>query len=496
MEYSAFTTPAWYYRQHKKLCWVLGASLIILFVLFKLLFPHPNFMPDSYGYLDAARDNSPISTWPIGYSMFLRIESVFSRNDMVLVAFQYFFLQGCILYFLFGLAHLLQISRRLLAILAFIFVLNPATLLIANYVASDALFTALSLLWYCLLLQLWVHPSSRLLWVQAVLLLLLFTIRYNALYYPAVALVVLVFTRLPWKQRLKGGVLMFLLLGLFIAKNKWEYKKLTGIAQFSPFGGYMLGGNALFMYSRLPNDKEPPAAKFAALHSLVNHHMDSLRKAPKRPDSAMGVYYIWQGPLLQYTTKTYQKDTVTAFDTRWATMAPFYREYAAALIKKHPGAYMQYFMLPNAGYYFNPPSEFLNIYNQGKDSVGRSAKNWFGYKSRALKAVIRKNTITDYIAVVNTLFNIVFMGCMLGWVLLKGYKVSHIKFSRSLLLLLLLIGGNLLFSVSLAPIVFRYQLLFFVLTITFGCLLFLELAGMDKKEKASSPSALQLQAFV
>lgn len=493
MEYSAFTAPAFYYRRHKIIFRWLAICLILWFVLFKLLFPHPNFMPDSYGYLGAAKDNPPVDTWPIGYSMFLRIESAFTRSDIVLVALQYFFLQATILYFLFGIAHVLQMNKRLLYVLAFLFSLNPVTLLISNYVAADALFSGLSLLWFCLLLQLWIKPAPRLFWIQAVLLTVLFTIRYNALYYPVVALVVIIFTPYSWLKRFMWAGVMLLLLGLFVGNNLWEYKKLTGKAQFSPFGGYMLGGNALFMYSRLPKDTAPVPAKFMAFHQLVNKHIDSLKQATKRPDSTMGVYYIWKGPMLEFTTRTYEMDKKTPYFKRWATMAPFYQEYAGYLIRKHPLAYAEYFMLPNAGYYFAPPAEFLKDYNMGRDSVDRTAKEWFGYKNRQVKSYIKTTRIADYLSVVNTMFNIVFIGCLLGLLLLRWRKIRFCIFNRSLLLVVLLIVGNFLFSVTLAPIVFRYQLLFFVLTVTFGCVLFSRLVqiSIEDAQLAKEPSQLR-----
>lgn len=494
MEYQAFNVLAYYYHRHKKIVWLLGSCLVVFFILGKIVFPHPNFMPDSYAYLEAARRNPAIDTWPIGYSMFLRIQSVFTRNDVVLVAIQYFFLQGCTLYFLFGLAHLLQMNRKLLYVLAFAFVVNPAAFLISNYVAADALFTGLSLLWVCLLLQLMVQPKAKLLWMHAVLLLVLFTIRYNALYYPVIALLVIAIAKLPWRTRLKGAGLLLLLLGVFVLHNKYEYKQLTGTAQFSPFGGYMLGGNALFMYSRLPKDTTSPPLRFAEMQKLVDRHMDSLRTAKKRPDSTMGIYYIWNGPQLKYAREKYSKDSTTSSFKRWATMAPFFQDYAMYLIKKHPAAYLRYFMLPNAGYYFAPPAEFLNIYNQGSDSVGREAKEWFGYKNRYVKSLVKTTIIAEYLTVINTLFNIIFGGCLLVWLAIKGLSYSPLAFKKALLLVLLLVVGNWLFSVTLAPIVFRYQLLFFILTITFGCLLVSKVWQLGKMEANISNAGRQWQA--
>ncbi|BAV07732.1 hypothetical protein SAMN05421788_10384 [Filimonas lacunae] len=486
MQHSNFTHPLFYIRQHRVAMWIIAFVLFLQFVVFKWLYPHPNFMPDSYGYLTAAKDNSPISFWPVGYSMFLRLESIFTRNDIVLVLVQYLILQGCILYFLFGMAHLLQMPRKWLYILSGIFILNPAVILISNYVASDALFTSLSLLWFCLLLQLLVQPTARLVWWHAILIFILFTIRYNALFYPAISVLVLLVARVSWGVRIKGVLLMVLLMGVFVWHNNQEYKAFTGKAQFSPFGGWMLGGDALFMYSRLPRDKEAPPAKFAALQAVVNRHMDSLDTVKSRPDSSMGAYYIWNGPLLKFLLLTFKnsKDSAADYFKKWATMAPLYHEYGAYLIKKHPVAYTQHFWLPNAWNYFAPPGEFLKMYNQGSDSVGIEAVRWFGYKNGYVKAYNKKLAWAEYISVVNTLFNVIFLAALLGIVLLNGFAFMSSHFKQSLLLALAFVLLNFMFSVSLAPLVLRYQLFSFVLNGIFSVLLIKQIYQIGKLQDA------------
>lgn len=456
------------YQKHRVALWIIAACLVIEFVVYKILYPHPNFMPDSYGYLGAATKNESISTWPIGYSRFLRIESAFTKNDIVLVLFQYLFLQFSILHCLFKIDYYLPLKQSWLYVLAGIFVLNPIALFISNYVAADALFTGLTLLWFCVLLDLLLQPMKWLVWIQAMLLILLFTIRYNALYYPVIATGVLLFAKLSWRIRLSGIGLMFLLIGLFVWHNEIQYRKLTGKAQFSPFGGWMLAGNALFMYSRLPKDKEPPPAKFSGLQQLVDHHMDSLQKAKARPDSMMGIYYIWDGPLRKYMNMTYKKDSTTGYFKRWAIMGGVYQEYGAYLIKKHLGEYARYFLLPNAGYYFSPPAEFLDIYNQGWDSVGVEVKDWFGYKDKYVKAYSKRIDVAGYVSVVNTLLNIVFFVGLLGFLTLKGNQMVDAKFRVIIGLTLVVSLCNFLFSVTLAPIVLRYQIFSFVLIAVSG----------------------------
>src|ERR1044072_6133444 len=76
-------------KENKRLIWFSIAIMIISFGWLKYDYPYPNFMPpDSYSYLDAAYKNDLINQWPIGYSKFLRLVSVFSRSHLVLVIVQ------------------------------------------------------------------------------------------------------------------------------------------------------------------------------------------------------------------------------------------------------------------------------------------------------------------------------------------------------------------------------------------------------------------------
>lgn len=483
MQNTILLSPFEYYKQHRKVILSLGACMLAQFVVFKILYPHPNFMPDSYGYLGAARNNDAVSNWPIGYSMFLRFESIFTRSDIVLVFIQYFFLQACVLYFLFGLSQCLNVSKKSTYVLAYVFAFNPASLLISNYVAADAIFTALSLLWFCVLLALLLQPDIRLMIWLGVLVFILFTIRYNALYYPIISFFILLISKTSWRQKLLSGGLMFILLAGFVGHNIFSYKRLTNQVQFSPFGGWMLAGDALFMYSKIPRDKGPVPARFSNLHQLVNKHMDSLDHAKHRPDSTMGIYYIWQGPLLSYMQKKFSKDSTTPYLNKWASVAPLYQSYGAFLIKRHPKAYAEFFLLPNAGYYFSPPAEFLSIYNQGKDSVGRAARDWFGYKNRHVASFSKNLSWVQYLSVVNTLINIVFYAGLLGFLLLGGWVFVTPVYKKAIWLSLVITVFNFAFSVLLAPIVLRYQLFSFSLNGFFSVLFISVIISIGKYEE-------------
>src|SRR5690606_7000897 len=75
----SFRKWIWESREGRQLLTVSGTVILIQFIIFKYLYPFPNFLPDSYSYMEAAFNNQFINMWPIGYSKFLRLFSVFTK---------------------------------------------------------------------------------------------------------------------------------------------------------------------------------------------------------------------------------------------------------------------------------------------------------------------------------------------------------------------------------------------------------------------------------
>src|SRR5882757_2231359 len=82
----------------------LGGT-VLQFIIFKILYPFPDFFSDSYSYIYAAQANLDVSIWPIGYSKFLAAFHMLTHSDTALIAFQYFFYELSALYFFFSLLY-------------------------------------------------------------------------------------------------------------------------------------------------------------------------------------------------------------------------------------------------------------------------------------------------------------------------------------------------------------------------------------------------------
>lgn len=471
-----FLKSIWYNRENKILL-ILSILMagVLLFAIFKL-YPFPNFLPDSYSYMDAAFNNLNISMWPIGYSKFLRLISVFNRSDTALVIIQYSLLQIAILFLLFSIRYLLQVGKWTMRILFILLVLNPLWLYIANFVSSDALFAAFSLLWLTSLFWLLYRPTSKMWIFHALVLGFVFSVRYNALYYPIISILVVLLVKGAIKEKLLRLAIIIVPVGWFLLYTTLTFKDRLGIATFSPFGGWQMGSNALFMYAHVPPaNREPVPKQFARIHTIAVKHMDSLNRLKQRPDQELGIYYLWdeKAPLKLYLAQKYRKDSTTHYLKRWASVSNFYGQYGSWLIREHPGAFLRYYIWPNFINYYSPPTEFLGIYNMGSDTVDPGAVSWFGYKSNKVHHFSKNKNIivTQFFPLLLAMINVIFFFGFLGFVVLGGFSKVSLYYRKVLWIMLLIWLSNLAFSVFASPIVLRYQAFPFIFTLVFGCLL-------------------------
>jgi len=448
---------------------------VLLFVIIKL-YPFPNFLPDSYSYIDAAYNNVNINMWPVGYSKFLRFISVFNRSDTGLVIVQYSLLQLAILFFLFSIKYLLQPGKWTMRMLFAFLILNPLWLYIANFVSSDALFATFSLLWITSLFWILYRPVGKMFIFHALVLGFVFSVRYNALYYPFISVLVVLLANGTIREKLLRIAIVIVPVGWFLLYTTLTFQDRLGVATFSPFGGWQMGSNALFMYAHVPPAKRGPVPKqFARIHSITIKHMDSLNRLKQRPDQELGIYYLWddKAPLKLYLIDKYKKDSTTPYLKRWASVSNYYGQYGAWLIKQYPAEFLRYYIWPNFINYYSPPTEFLGMFNMTSDTVDPGAVSWFGYKSNKVHHFSKNKLIiiTAIFPLLLAMINVIFFFGFIGFVVLGGFsKVS--PYYRTVLWIMLLIWlSNLAFSVFASPIVLRYQAFPFIFTLAFAGLL-------------------------
>lgn len=488
----------WQDPENKRLMQLSVSAIILSFILLKILYPYPNFMPpDSNSYLEAAYKNSFINIWPIGYSKFLRLFSSFTSSDVALVCFQYLLFQASLLYFLFTFRYLLAPGKWLFRIILMGSVLNPLIPQISNFISSDALFTALSLTWFTQLFWILYKPNLRLLVAHAIVLLLAFMVRYNALYYPIISIIIIAVAPLRIGFKITGVGTIVLLLSALTARTEYSYYKDTKTIQFSAFGGWQIAANALYGYAHsTPDSPATVPARFRKLHTLVNRHMDSLSHMSfvLRPDYDVSIYYLWdfKSPLKLYLSQQHQRDSSISYFHQWASVAPLYADYGQYLIKKHPVPFVRYYLWPNLIKYYAPPLGFMGSYNIGRDTINAIAARWFAWKNNKVHSYFKDKEIkiTAPFPTLFAIFNLIYIIGFLFLLNLGGLN-RYSSYNRYILWLTLVVWlSNMVFSVFSAPIELRYQIFPFLFTFSFDLFL---LAFIIEQSKVRQPGPAKYQ---
>lgn len=477
--------------------WLATAGVIIQWVLFKLLYPFPDFFSDSYSYIYAAAEKLDVSIWPIGYSKFLYAFHQVSHSDTALVSFQYFFFEAAALYFFYTLLRLYKPGKTTINVLFIFLFFDPLSLYMCNYVSSDALFAAISLLWFTGLLWIIYRPRTYQVFTQAILLFLAFSIRNNAYYYPVLSILAFGLSRQPVGKKILGSALGLVLIGAFVIHTCNVAYQLTGIRQFSLFTGWQLANNALYMYNKIDVDSTKlPTARSVALNreakkffSRVNSDAFDDFKS-QHPGNLFMQYSI--SPLKQYLSKHYKYKDELGEVAAWGMASADFVPFGKYLIETHPFSFIRYFMLLNTKNYFVPPLEKLEQYNRGSDSVSWEAVQWFHYPSPRVRAVSKgfQNSFLFLLPWLFLIINLAFMGFVAWYIIAKKPAAGTFVFNRSLVLVSAFWLANAAFGIFATILVLRYEFFPMLLLGPFTLILYeqsSDINGLISQAPASHP---------
>ncbi len=472
---SFFHFIIWNPRNRKFLFIALGGT-IVQFIIFKILYPFPDFFSDSYSYIYAAQANLDISIWPIGYSKFLRWFHFITYSDTALISFQYFFYELSALYFFFSFLYFYKPVKTNEIILFIFLFFNPLFLYLCNYVNSDPLFLALSLFWFTELLWIINRPRMYQIFVQAVLLFACFTVRNNAYYYPVIAALAFVLSRQTWRRRVAGALLGVALIIPFIIHTRNEAYKMTGTKQFSLFTGWQLANNALYAFEYMDTTKILPSQ----VNDLDKMSLSFFRQVPTKflheyLLSDQGNFFIRASysPLKQFMLHHYQITDEYSNIVAWGKSSAVFSEYGRYLITHNPRAYIWEFMIPNTKNYFIPYLEKLQVYNLGLDNIESNAAYWFHYKSNTVTSFSKTgqgNILYLYPAIFLSL-NIYLIVIGLWFLFKKVYLNTEVPINRMLILSGLTLCVNFCFCIFSTIIVFRYQVFPIIICLSLALLL-------------------------
>lgn len=457
-------------------------------ILLKSLYPFADYIPDSDSYIEAAARNDSVSMWPIGYSKFLRLFGTIFRSDLSLVCCQYILIETSVLFFFFTILFFFKPGRKVRWALFLFCTINPLYLYLANFITSDALFLSGSLIWVSTLIWILHRPSLGLILAQAVTLVFLFTIRYNALYYPFLLGTALALAPIRLRQKIAVFIISCLLIIGFAQYTKSQFKIATGAQTFSPFSGWQLSNNALYVYqAQYKRNPVNVPSQFTTLDMMVRQFYDTIGHRPLHPD---GSFFLWslQSPLKQYLIVTTKPGTLTYFKA-WSRMGTTYDNYGKFIIRHYPITFITQFVWPNVLRYFNPSREFLNTYNMSRDSVTKNEADWFKYPSQRVTVFSKtlQGSMLHFASGFNlgcNLLFVIFLGCYVG---ARRYKLVSKSFNKFLGIAFSLFVINFLFSIIASPIVLRYQV--FPMTVYF----FASLMLGDTLLKTDTPSSSILE---
>lgn len=470
---------AFIFRDHINRWLLTGAIAMALvkILLFRHFFPYMDFTSDTFPYMQAALLRLDYNIWPIGYSRFLWLFHQVSRSEIMLSVIQFAMLELSSLFFYFSVVYIFQVRNFFrYGFYAFLLV-NPLFIFLGNYLISDALFLTLGLLWITLVLWMLYRPATWMLIVHGLLLAAAFTVRYNAMFYPFVALVPILLSRYkPW-QKLLAVIFPLMLIAVFVQfmrQKSWEH---SGVRTFSVFSGWQMMNNAMYMLPHLTMDSTTSRPEFALLQKDVYKFTRALHKMKKNVTPVDGSFYMWEaaGPQKRALQRFMQADTTKDTYTAWASLSVQFADYGADMIRRYPLQYARYYLLDNAKLYLLPPLEVLGSYNR---PVIRGVKGTADVLFKNGDREMPRSKYDDLQAFLMSLFpsllvvcHLVFLEETIRYLVKKGIRKSNRIFNISLLFCWTFILANFAFSVLAAPIVLRYQVLLIVLLTGYTLLL-------------------------
>lgn len=456
-------------------CTIAIILSVIIWSIFKYYYQYPNLTFDSYYYIEAAVSNSDVSTWPVGYSKFIRLVGFFTHSGNALVTLQYIILQSSLL-FLFLTIRRIFLLKKWIYILIFTFLfINPLFLYGSNHVMSDTLFTALSILWVGQLIWIIYNPKPYMILTHAILLLIIFTIRYSALYYPIISTCIFLLSYQPMKWKFLGIALMMLFLGVFIQYTSHKMELVTRSRQFSYTGGWKQANNALYMYEHTfkQNNNHIPH-RFKVIDSITQSYFSKPHAQIdllEHLDVTQGTWYTSfdPSPLRQYMKVSRGVDPATSDFKKLAYFGPFYKDYGNYLIKKYPLEFLKYVVVPNIITYFFP---ILEIYDTDQlaftlmnSEFSKMAQQWFNLTTISVPENLinlRAILLSPY-GMIFTAVHISFLFTYMLFLLVKGYKGINRAYGLTVSLLVAICILNFIFIILVAPSVLRFQLTVFTL---------------------------------
>lgn len=411
------------------------------------------YYEDSHSYIQSAKEGLINGYRPYGYSGFMRFIHYFNTS----AHFHYFFLYWLnavsVLTLLFTVKHLFRISKFTFYLLAFFSILCPTLLNISNLFMSDSLFASLTLLY--LSSGIWLifsKPNKQkivFLILNCILLYGLISVRYTALFYPILTILIIGFSF--WKNKaITFGLAIIPLAILFfsIESTKNEMKETINVETFSGFSGWGLANNTLSMIPSIRDEsiifKNPILNK---IHKVVltfgdEHYIKPIIDATS---------HMWKDeyPFRKFMLENLL-DEKTPYITTWNEMGCLLKEYGKELITLYPTIYVKTYIKSNFNNVFKP-FDFPEYNNRPSYTY---LKDYFNYKPDTLEykaPLFYKNLFPLRKITYLIMWSLFFLALLLSTINLFRFK-TDLVWSKPNVFLVVFILGFIGFSIVSHPI--------------------------------------------
>ncbi|NIG57135.1 hypothetical protein [Chitinophaga sp. Cy-1792] len=464
------------YSYNRLIVGIAIISAVISLIVFKQWYPFADVTPDTTAYIDTASRHLDAAFWPVGYSKFLMLVHTISSSETVLVCIQYMLLQLAAFFLYFSISRLLNPGKLFRYSVLLFLLINPLFLYLSNYVITEALFLALGLTWFALLLWICYKPGLLVLILHGIVLAMAFAIRYNAMFFPVVAIIpILMAHTSAWKKAI-GIVLPAVLIILFIYNTANVTYRYTGVRKFSVFSSWQLASNALFIVPHVTFDTTHIPQQFKGIHTLAHQFCTGPYFHAENATPAAGAYFLWDdhSPLRQVLSFYRAKYSLDDVYSNYAIASKLVGDYGAYLIKSHPFVYARYFWMPNMLEYLLPGQEFIGKNQRMLYGTPLNMKAWFNTTDAQprISDSVQSNIMYVY-QILIFILHILFLEELFRFIFRKRYKNTTRLFNLTIIIVSSFLFCNFMFFTLAAPVVLRYQLMVMVL-LFFASVLLLE----------------------
>jgi len=217
---------------------------VLAFIILKYLYPYPDGISDSGGYVAAAISKVYDGYRPFGYSRFLILVHNYSSSISFLVFLQYFINVIASIFFIFSLKYFFTPKNNYVFSGTLIVSLcSILTIYLTNSVLSDSLFSSLTILWVTF--NMWFIRNQKV-FIRAGLLFLIFvtlyflvSLRYTGIIYFLIELFLILYLLLRQNKILAlfSSFVLSITIINFYKDQVILTQKITEIDTFTGFSG-------------------------------------------------------------------------------------------------------------------------------------------------------------------------------------------------------------------------------------------------------------------